>query len=700
MNGSAAIPKSEDSTHREFSVRSAMSIWMQELAPHGIFTTDEYLRITSWNDWLVVHSGLRAEEVLGRNLHEVFPDLVGRHLGSRYVRALAGEISVLSTALHRYLLPFPVTVANTALPHMLQTARVAPLREMSEVIGTITVIEDVTERELHSNFLRRQQEVDRLLSSSLAVFLQSDAPAEEIAGIFATISPVLGLDSYVSYLLASDGQNLHLVAIGGILPKLRESLVLLPLSDLDRQNLRGTLAPTELNVSSHLAALQLIGLRSCWSFPLRVADRVVGLVVFGSYDSRTLPTGDISVLDRIARYFAIALDRAMRERDTINASRAKDDFLAALSHELRTPLNPVLLVASDGAANPDFSPEAREAFQVIEKNAQLEARLIDDLLDLTRIEHSKLSLELQVIDVHAAIADALETVRPDIAAQVLTLHIDLAAKDHLVTGDAARLQQVFWNILKNAVKFTPKGGSIFVRTQSDGIAGEIAVTVRDTGIGMEPSEVGRIFEAFSQGDHAISGRSHRFGGLGLGLAISRKLVMMHGGRISASSEGKDRGSTFALYLPLGSPATTPLLTSPSTHRTGSLSPLPAPTPGARLLLVEDHEATRVTLVHLLQRRGYVVVGVESALKAQEQAASQPFDLVLSDIGLPDTDGFELMRLLRDRHSLKGIALTGYGMEEDLVKSSDAGFIAHLTKPINVKMLDRTLAKVLALSQSV
>ena len=273
-------------------------------------------------------------------------------------------------------------------------------------------------------------------------------------------------------------------------------------------------------------------------------------MVFASYQRDTIAAADVAILARIARYVSVALDRNQREREILAASRAKDDFLAALSHELRTPLNPVLLLASDGGMNPDYPPEARKSFSVIEKNVLLEARLIDDLLDLTRIEHGKLKLELKPIDLHAVLRDALETVAGDAADRRLSIQVDLRAETSVVAGDAIRLQQVFWNVLKNSVKFTPKGGQIWVATETDPGAHEIAAIITDTGIGMDGKELARVFDAFAQGDHAGGGRSHRFGGLGLGLAISRKLMDGHHGRIEAASAGKNQGSTFTLRFPL------------------------------------------------------------------------------------------------------------------------------------------------------
>jgi PAS domain S-box-containing protein len=383
----------------------------------------------------------------------------------------------------------------------------------------------------------------------------------------------------------------------------------------------------------------------------------------------------------------------MHARDrALEASRAKDDFLAALSHELRTPLNPVLLIASEAASDPDLPPRIREDFDTIAKNATLEARLIDDLLDLTRITHGKMSLEKRVIDLHAVLADALETIASDLGEKKQTLSVKLTTGGHHVFGDPARIQQIFWNVLKNAVKFTPRGGAVKVETDHDEESGRCLVKIQDTGIGMTGEEVARIFDAFSQGNHARGSGSHRFGGLGLGLAISRMLVQLHAGRITATSEGKDKGSTFVIEFPeteveaIVEGESRPVSQGDLQTR----SPFAEANRARRILVVEDHPATRVSLTRLLSRRGYQIVGAGSVAEALERAAEHTFDLVVSDIGLPDGDGYSLMARLREQYDLSGIALSGYGMEQDIARGREAGFTEHLIKPVNVHSLDRVL----------
>ena len=422
-----------------------------------------------------------------------------------------------------------------------------------------------------------------------------------------------------------------------------------------------------------------------------------------TYTPERAPTGEVIGM------LAVVTDITMRKQSEVEleqardravaASRAKDEFLAALSHELRTPLNPVLLLASDAASNPALPDDVRADFDSIRKNVDLEARLIDDLLDITRITRGKLPLEMRALNLHTALQDALTIVRPEIEAKRLLLDLDFSATTTSVWGDEVRLQQVFWNVLKNAVKFTPDSGRITVQTSNDAARGVLLVKIIDTGIGMTPEEQAHVFESFTQGDHATKTGSHRFGGLGLGLAISRMLVEMHTGRILAHSGGRDRGSEFTIELPLHQGASRQAGTGPAWPLTSAprLSAQPAAKPATpvrrtRVLLVEDHAPTRNTLAQLLTRRHFDVLPAASVAEARAIAAHGDFQFVISDIGLPDGDGYGLMGELRAaRPGLSGIALSGYGMEEDVARSRQAGFAQHLIKPVNITTLEEAIA---------
>ena len=407
--------------------------------------------------------------------------------------------------------------------------------------------------------------------------------------------------------------------------------------------------------------------------------------------------GIVSVLSDITErhHAAIELERARDE--AVNASRAKDDFLAALSHELRTPLNPVLLLATDAAGNTEFPPDVRADFETVRKNVELEARLIDDLLDLTRITKGKMVLEKQPVAIHQVVRDAVDTVREELAARRISLTLTLADGNPTVRGDPVRLQQVLWNVFKNAVKFTPPDGKITITTEARRNDGTLTIRVADTGIGMSPGELGQIFEAFSQGDHSKGLGSHRFGGLGLGLAISKNLVELHSGHISAASAGRDRGSTFTIELPLEVSAD--LGPAPASGDDSGPDALEKSTSAAvqglqrTILLVEDHSPTRIALERLLNRRNFRVLAAASAKEALALAEAEKIDLVISDVGLPDQSGYELMAQLEERHQLKGIALSGYAMEKDLGQGNAPVFAIHLVKPVSMQALDAAISAI-------
>ena len=372
------------------------------------------------------------------------------------------------------------------------------------------------------------------------------------------------------------------------------------------------------------------------------------------------------------------------------ASRAKDHFIAVLSHELRNPLNPVLATVSMLQKDRRFDADTSEQLEVIRRNAELEARLIDDLLDITRIERGKIVLDRRSIELGTVIGRAAEVSKADIEARNLEFCINMGGAAYWVNGDAARLQQVFWNLIKNAVKFTPPGGRVVIRCRGDAEAHVIA-EVKDSGKGIEPDMLPRLFNAFEQGERQTT---RQFGGLGLGLAISKTLVDLHGGTLTASSDGADKGATFTVRLPL----------APAGAMGPGLPESPVSPPGIirtlRILLVEDHGDTLKIMTRLLAAHGHHVQTAGDVATALKMADEQTFDLLLSDLGLPDGSGVDLMRAIRQHGSkLPGIALSGYGREIDIQQSRDAGFTAHLIKPVDVCCLERTIDSVVNGSKS-
>ena len=363
------------------------------------------------------------------------------------------------------------------------------------------------------------------------------------------------------------------------------------------------------------------------------------------------------------------------------ASLAKDDFLAALSHELRTPLTPVLMTAMALEQNTNLPEEMRQSLELIRRNVELEARLIDDLLDLTRISRGKMELHLTEIDFHTLVHRAIEICRSEFSSksQAISLHLD--AKGHKSEGDSVRLQQAIWNLIRNAAKFAPENGSIVIITRNSS-TNKILFEVKDNGIGFEPASAEKLFQAFEQGGRQIT---RQFGGLGLGLAITRSIIHAHGGTIHAASKGVGKGATFTFEIPLHINQA-PTAMAPAAGKSLKFSK-------KRILLVEDHKDTRNSLEFLLQKNKYEVKSASSAKDALRLAAENEFDLVISDIGLPDQSGLELMHQLKDRFNLKGIGLSGYGMEEDVNKGREAGFVLHLTKPVRFDQLKQAILEI-------
>ncbi|HEX4124045.1 MAG TPA: response regulator [Tepidisphaeraceae bacterium] len=388
------------------------------------------------------------------------------------------------------------------------------------------------------------------------------------------------------------------------------------------------------------------------------------------------------------------------------ASKAKDHFLAVLSHELRTPLTPVLALVSQLETQSNLSEDLRADLGTIRRNVQLEAKLIDDLLDLTRIIRDKLALHFEVVDAHRLVREALELFHKEIDGKAMTVTVGLDARRNHVWADPARLRQVVVNLLSNAVKFTPAGGTIHVRSADHG--DRFRLQVMDTGVGIEPQFLPRLFQMFEQGDRSSVGR---VGGLGLGLSIAKSLIELQGGSITAESAGPGKGAALSIEL-AALPATAAAEEPPppraiepaagslpapaaAADPSGAQTPPAAAAPGrmCRVLLVEDHEDTRRVMARLLKIAGYTVTLAGSVKEAIEAANKYPFELLLSDIGLPDGSGADIMRHIKRTTTIKGIALSGFGQEEDLRKSREAGFETHLTKPVDFQKLQDVMQRV-------
>ncbi len=376
-----------------------------------------------------------------------------------------------------------------------------------------------------------------------------------------------------------------------------------------------------------------------------------------------------------SRIAADLLQAAKEQAEAANA--AKDRFLAVLSHELRNPLSPIAVAAHIVELEKDLSDSARSAVAMIKRNVELEARLIDDLLDISRIVNDKLILELQPVDLVALVDSAVDMFRSEADARHIHLQFETSVPNALVYGDPARLQQIISNLLKNALKFTGSQGRVMVNVEHCA-ADKYAVTVTDTGAGIRRDNLEKIFVAFEQGDDT---RAANRGGLGLGLAIANSLAQKHGGTLTVHSEGLGQGATFALTLQCYEP----VVNGPGRI----VANAPAVARWLRILLVEDNIDMCLALQVLLRQFGHAVDIAMNVLDARTILRNQTFDVLITDMGLPDGDGLEVLSEYRNCGGTFAIALTGYGMDSDIQRCLAAGFTEHMTKPVDIDML-RTL----------
>ncbi|HEY6324733.1 MAG TPA: ATP-binding protein [Thermoanaerobaculia bacterium] len=621
--------------------------------------------------------GRPLHEIAGRTIAEVLGEAAWASVREPIDAALSGR----QVAVEQWL-DFPETgrryVHITLVPHV----------HAGQIQGLVSFIQDTSER-------RRAEQALRLLADSGKLLAESPGGEGMLAGAGRLAVPALA--DWCAFELGEEGGGSRRVVSVHADPGCRPGQVA-PCSRLD--------VPL-------LAHGRMLG---TWSFVYAESGRSHG-------------QEDREVAQELARRVAVMLDNSRLYRELEAANRAKDRFLAMLSHELRTPLTPVLAMASRLLADAGLPAGLRAGLAMIRRNVELEARLIDDLLDLTRISRGKLDLHCEPTDLRQVIEQALETCdESKLAARRLVRDFD--AEEHFVWGDPSRLVQVFWNLLSNALKFTPPDGTIRLRSYLGESAGagaeagprQLVVEISDSGVGVDAVALPHIFDAFDQGE---AGTARRFGGLGLGLAISRAIVEMHGGSLTALSAGRERGTTLAVRLPLpaagfgvgraadgahGAHGADVAAIAAIGHAAGAAgaadSVADAAPRGARpespvgsalrILVVEDHADSAQALADLLHAAGHRVTLAGTIAAALAAAASEVPDLLISDLGLPDGDGDDLMRALAGRYpGLPGIALSGYGMEADVARSREAGFSVHLVKPVTFEGLQAAIQRLVA-----
>ena len=544
--------------------------------------------------------------------------------------------------------------------------------------------------------LFRQSEARRKAAEALAAVgralnetLEPNSVAQRIV---ESVRALLGVQSAVVYRLADSGETVALAVagdagpafrgrfslpagIGTVGPAIRERRpIVTPNLLTDDRIVLSPEVRAKLADSPHRAVLAV---------PLLVKGHVIGALMAGDRLGRVYDDDDVQLAEAFADQAAVALENAQLYLTAQEANHAKDEFLATMSHELRTPLQAILgwlMMLRSGRLD---AATAAQALETIERNARAQARLVDDLLDVSRIVAGKMQLDVRAVDLARVIDAALEAVRPAADAKGIRLDIGLEPGTGPVWGDPSRLQQVVWNLLSNAVKFTPRGGRVEVRlVGSDAGA---TIIVRDTGRGIRPDLIAHLFEPFWQGE-ASSTRRH--GGLGLGLAIARQLVEIQGGTIEAASDGEDKGATFTVGLPVMDvlPGAVARVPARATERRDAMSHGLPSLAGVRVLVVEDDEDSRDVLVAALDLSGADAIGVASAEAALAALDGTPADVLVADIAMPGTDGYELIRRVRalgDRRArTPSIAVTAYARRDDRERAFEAGFDAYVAKPIS------------------
>lgn len=669
-------------------VQLMLAQWLAEYADQGVFTTDEGLRVTSWNTWLERRTGRKPQDVVGRLLLEVYPDLAERHLDLLYRDALGGHGSMLSTALHRYLLRLPITGGGQ---ETLQRARIVPAVVDGRIVGTITVIDDVSERVTAERELRRQVIVEheartrQALLVKLTGALLTGTHDEAALGrlVFETIGPAIGADVGFNYRLDPASGTLHLVASTGVPSAHEEGARRLALN----QAFCGTVAATSqplLADAARLASDPLgafargIGLTAYVCHPLQMRNgQTVGTLSFASTSREQFSDEDVAFMQTVSHFVALAWERRQVLAELEASDKRKDEFLALLAHELRNPLAPIRTSMGVMRARGTADPALARCRDIIDRQVTQMSRLLDDLLDVSRLSRGKLTLRPTTVRLADVLETAVETARPIIDDRRHTLHLHGLDSAIMLDADKARLTQVFANLLNNAAKYTDPGGRIDVIVQRH--HGSARVTVRDTGMGIEPELRPRVFELFTQAGHA---REMGEGGLGIGLALAQRLVEMHDGTIEAHSGGRGHGSEFVVTLPMVSTTRVP-------DRSNEPTAMAAASMRRRVLIADDNADAADTLAMLLEDLGCEVRTVYDGTEAIREAQSFRPDVILLDLGMPGVSGQTVCHRLRGEAWAADaiiVAVTGLGQDEDRRRTKISGFDHHLVKPVDTAVL--------------
>ncbi|HEX9895063.1 MAG TPA: ATP-binding protein, partial [Gemmatimonadales bacterium] len=555
----------------------------------------------------------------------------------------------------------------------------------SGVIGGIAI--DITEHKRAEAELQKQNVRLMLLGEAASVLLASDTAGEMLGRLFRVISAHLGLDTYANYLLNDAADGLQLASCGGFSEAEADQFRTLKLGE----SISGTVALERRPIeASHVQESDLprdqkakrSGIRAYVCHPLLTEGRLIGTLAFGSRSRDRFPADDLAFLRTISRYVTVASERLGLIEQLRDADRRKDEFLATLAHELRNPLAPIRNALHIQRLAEGNRPAVEQARAVMERQLEHLVRLIDDLLDVSRITRGKLELRIERVELTVAVQSAVEANRSLIQTNQHQLIISLPSEPLHLEADLTRLSQIFQNLLHNAVKYTPPGGKIWLTATRE--TGEVIVRIRDTGVGIPAGMLGHVFEMFAQLDGSLE-RSQE-GGLGIGLTLVKRLVEMHGGSVEARSEGVGLGSEFVVRLPVARRHTVEMAPQNGTS-------LRAPVP-RRILVADDNRESAESLGLMLELMGNEVHIAHDGLETIALAEQVRPDVAVIDIGMPKLNGYDAARRMRS-HSWGGdillIALTGWGQQSDKLRSAEAGFDHHLVKPVDPAELERLLA---------
>jgi len=556
------------------------------------------------------------------------------------------------------------------------------------VRGAVGAFVDITSLKQSQAMLQRRTAGLRLLADAAALVLAENDPDATVKSLFDRIAAHAGIDLYASFSANPAARTLRLAASRGLSPAEQDELATVAYGEAVCGAVaeRGTpvvVSDVQRSVDPMVDWLRRAGVAAYVSYPLTAGGRLLGTLAFGSRTRTRLADDELEFLGTLAHYVTLAHEHARLVGELRESDRRKDEFLATLAHELRNPLAPIRNGLSIMKRAGTAPPAAEYARTVLERQLMQMVRIVDDLLDVSRVTAGKLHLHRETVTIGSVIAAAVDTARPAIEAGRHALAVDVPAQPLLVHADPLRLAQVFTNLHNNAAKYTDGAGRITVRARA--VGGDVEVSVADQGLGIAPEALARIFEPFAQVDHSLE---RTRGGLGIGLTLAKRVVELHGGRIEARSDGPGRGSEFIVCMALASADPSAPGPPDETHAGAGRA--------LRILVADDNRDAAQTLGMVLRMSGHDVCVVHDGAEAVRAAVESRPQVAILDIGMPEINGYEAARRIRAAEASPRTvlaALTGWGQYADLQRARDAGFDHHFTKPVDFAALEKMLASV-------